>query len=370
MRILLVSPANVAHTMKWAAGLADRGIKVGVFTLAECDRKFYQEHNVKLFIFGLNKSVYKEACGSLKKLRYLTYVHSLKKVIKEFNPDIVHAHYASGNGLLGALSGFHPYIVSVWGSDVYEFPQKSWIHKEILKFNLKHADRILSTSHVMAQETNRYTNKKIEITPFGVDMAVFKPMKPTISLFKNDDIVVGTIKTLEEKYGVEYLIRAFAKVKLKLNDDHLKLLIVGDGSLRKKLEALALNLGISESTLFTGKIPWMQVPMYDNLLSISVSVSTVDSESFGVAVIEASACEKPVVVSDVGGLPEVVNDGVTGIIVPKCSIDKTAEAIEKLIVEEDMRLRMGRAGRMRVNKKYNWNDNLTQMINIYEESLR
>jgi len=84
--------------------------------------------------------------------------------------------------------------------------------------------------------------------------------------------------------------------------------------------------------IFTGKVPYNEVPKYQNMLTISVSVS--DSESFGVAILEASACEKPVVVSNVGGLTEVVEDGVTGIIVPPRNPEKTAEAIEKLLLDK------------------------------------
>lgn len=96
----------------------------------------------------------------------------------------------------------------------------------MLKYNLKKADKILSTSNVMAKETKLYTNKDIEVTPFGIDIEQFKPMVFE-SLFDKDDIVIGTVKSLEEVYGIEYLIRAFKIISDKYENLPLKLLIVG-----------------------------------------------------------------------------------------------------------------------------------------------
>ena len=200
-------------------------------------------------------------------------------------------------------------------------------------------------------------------------MDKFKPLNVN-SLFDKNDIVIGTIKTLEEKYGIEYLIKAFAIVKNKYHNLPLKLLIVGDGSLSENLKNLVHDLNIEEETVFTGKIAHELVPVYDNMLSVSVSVSVSNSESFGVAVIETSACGKPVVVSDVGGLPEVVKDGITGIVVPPRNPEKTAEAIEKLVLDDSMRKQMGAAGREHVAQFYDWNKNVEQMVDIYRGMIK
>ena len=96
---------------------------------------------------------------------------------------------------------------------------------------------------------------------------------------------------------------------------------------------------------------------------------TSDSESFGVAAVEASACGKPVVASEVGGLPEVVEHGVTGFLVPPRDPVKTADAIERLILDRSLRDRMGLAGRLRVEKLFRWDNCVDQMISIYRDTL-
>lgn len=368
MKVLLLSDAYSIHTVKWVKSLSKKGIKIAVFSLNFNENEvnpYQNDINIKVY-YCADKNATKRSSG-FSKLSYLFALPALKKAISEFKPDIVHAHYASSYGLLGALSGFHPYIISVWGSDVFDFPNISFLHKAVINYNLSQADRILSTSKVMAVETNKYTNKKVIVTPFGIDLDKFKYLKVN-SLFDKNDIVIGTIKTLEEKYGIEYLIKAFAIVKNKYKTLPLKLLIVGDGSLSDNLKKLVHDLNLEDETVFTGKIAHELVPVYDNMLSVSVSVS--NSESFGVAIIEASACGKPVVVSDVGGLPEVVENGVTGIVVPPRNPEKTAEAIEKLILDEKLRKKMGEAGRKRVAKFYDWDKNVEQMLEIYKGMIR
>lgn len=364
MKLLLLSDPNSVHTIKWSKSLAQTGIEIVIFGLGDLKVKDYEGiSNVKVTTF--NETVTRGE-GAFSKLRYLKALPLLKQIIKEFEPDIVHAHYASSYGLLGALSGFHPFVLSVWGSDVFSFPLKSLFHKMMLEYNLKKADKVLSTSHVMAKETQLYTNKEIEITPFGIDTEEFRSMEVK-SLFDKNDIVIGTVKTLEEKYGIEYLIKAFKIVNDKYPTLPLKLLIVGGGGLEDSLKSLTKELKLEGKTIFTGKVPFVDVPKYHNMLSVSVSVSVSNSESFGVAIIEASSCTKPVVVSNVGGLPEVVEDGVSGLVVPPRDPEKTAEAIEKLILDENLRQEIGQNGRKRVERLYNWDDNVKQMIKIYGE---
>lgn len=362
MKLLFLADPNSPHIIKWAKSLSQLDINIIIFGLGKLEVKDY-EGIPNIEVKTLNESVIRDE-GSISKLRYLRALPQIKKIIKDFHPDIVHAHYATSYGFLGALSGFHPFILSVWGSDVFSFPHISSLHKILLSYNLKKADKILSTSHIMAKETKLYTDKAIEVIPFGVDTEQFKPMNVE-SFFDKDDIVIGTVKTLEEKYGIDYLIQAFKILSDKYPRLPLKLLIVGGGSLEKKLKNLADELLIGSKTIFTGKVPFSDVPKYHNMLSVFVSVS--NSESFGVAVLEAMACGKPVIVSNVGGLPEIVENGKTGFIVPPRDPQKIAEAIEKLILNKELMAEMGRAGRNRVKKFYEWKSCVEQMCNIYAQ---
>jgi len=368
MKIMLLANANSIHTQRWAIGLAERGLDIFVFSLSKTDSNpFEGNNNIELYSFGFSEKFTKNSESRLSKIKYLKVLPILRKKIQVFKPDIIHAHYVSSYGTLGALCGFHPLVISVWGSDIFDFPKKSFLHKKLIEFDLDRADQILSTSNTMAIETKKYTNKNIKITPFGIDLNQFKPMKVD-SLFEKDDIVIGIVKALEKTYGVEDLIRTFAVLHKSLNKLPLRLLIVGEGTQEVYLKQLVVDLNIGELTRFTGKISYEKIPEYHNLCTISVYPSI--NESFGVSVIESSACEKPVIVSNVGGLPEVVENGVTGLVVPFRNPLELSKAIEKLVLDKELRIKMGKAGRERVEKMYNWENNVSTMISIYRDILK
>ena len=321
--------------------------------------------NIKI-LFAAKKQL--DGKSFFEKLNYVTVLNKVKKSIREFKPDIVHAHYASSYGMLGALSKFHPFIISVWGADVFDFPKQSPLHKRIFKYNLKKADYIFSTSYVMKEETEKYTAKEIGVTPFGVDTEIFKPQKVR-SLFADGTIVVGLVKSLETKYGIDVLIRSFALAKKLRPALPLKLLLVGKGSLETKLKYLVSELKIEKDVVFTGKIPHQDVPQYHNMIDIYVSVSVDDSESFGVSAVEACACAKAVIVSRAGGLKEVVIENETGLIVEKGNEKETADAIIKFAEDEKLRKKFGEKARERVLKHYNWKENLDMMVENYHSIL-
>lgn len=363
MKIAILSDPNSSHTQKWVTALASRGVEIALIGLADNKIEAYSNYNnIQVYSLGLNENIIKQSDSTFSKLIYILVIRRLKLVLKEIKPDMLHAHYASSYGLLGALSFFHPFIISVWGSDVYDFPNRSIIHKNILKFNLKRADILLSTSRAMANEASKYTSKGFEITPFGVDTDMFKPNLEA-KLISNNEFTIGIVKSLEKEYGINYLLEAFALLKEQYNKLNLKLLIIGGGSLESELKELAVNLDIDSDCNFVGKISYEQVPEFHCQLDIAVYPSI--AESFGVAVLESSACEKPVIVSNVGGLPEVVENGVTGFVVPERSPEEIAKHIAKFIDNRDLITKMGKAGREFVIENYSWNNSVDKMIKIY-----
>jgi len=157
--------------------LAQRDVKVCVIGLGTAyDPQLYEhQSNLEARSLGIRAGKVTKTVGNITKLSYLMTLPSVNRAIHSFKPDLVHAHFASSNGLLGALANFHPFIVSVWGSDIFDFPEVSPVHRAIMRFNLSKADRLLSTSMVMARQTSKFTDKHIDVTPFGVDTRQFSP---------------------------------------------------------------------------------------------------------------------------------------------------------------------------------------------------
>ncbi|MDD5552186.1 MAG: glycosyltransferase [Candidatus Pacebacteria bacterium] len=356
MKILYLADAKSIHTKKIVSYFTEKGHEVTVAS-------FQKEEipNVTVFDLGIKKISPK---GGMANWRYLSKRKEFNKLLKKIKPDILHSHYATSYGLLGALSSFHPFIISVWGSDILKFPKKSSLHKKLIKFNFKKADYICSTSQVMAREIKKYTKKKVLLTPFGIDYKKFRPMP---ELKPKEKIIIGTIKTLEKKYGIHYLIQSFSLLFKKYRNIPLELHIGGGGSLKEELQKLSEKLGIKNKTKFLGNIPHEKVPEIINSFFVSVFLS--ESESFGVSVLESEACQVPVIVSNVGGLPEVMRDKKTGFIVPKKNPESAAKKIEELILNKNLREIMGKRARDFVIENYNWEENIKIIENLYKKIL-
>src|SRR5579872_6895528 len=119
MRILLLGDGGSAHIQKWVTSLAKKDVEIGIFSLHHFNADVYKYiSNITI----LNNPSYKNSRSVFTKLNYLTNTGLLKKQIQFYKPQILHAHYATSYGMLGAKTGFKPYVVSVWGSDIYDFP--------------------------------------------------------------------------------------------------------------------------------------------------------------------------------------------------------------------------------------------------------
>lgn len=369
MHILFLSDPSSPHTIKWTTYLKEKGIKISIFGLNRCDDRILNEYtnkDIHIFTCKVKRRICMKNSNSLLKLQYLFYIKKIRRIIKVIKPDIVHAHYATSYGLLGILSRFHPIIISLWGTDVYDFPNNSFAHKAVFKYILSNSDKILSTSNAMKYEAAKYTNKCILTIPFGIDTSIFKP-KFLSAKKESDCIRIGTIKNLEAIHGIDNLIRSFHIVQNRHPAIHLKLLIVGNGSQKSLLQELVKSLQLDNNVAFLGNIPYdMILKFYQN---ISIYMNLTKSESFGVAVLEASSCGIPVVVSNVGGLPEIIEDGKNGFVVPYGNIIASANALEKLVINRSLREEMGKYGRERVKKYYELSNCIDQMINIYKNIL-
>lgn len=348
MKIALLGGLSSIHTIRWANVFAERGHNVHVIT---------SKSHCKA-IHNISTSVKVDVLPFSSPHGYYMNVGVLKKLLAKISPDVLNAHYASGYGTLGRLCGFHPYVLSVWGSDVFDFPYQSRYHMSIIKKNLLAPDLVCSTSNIMVKQTKSLCPEisKVSVTPFGVDTDVFKPLTE----FRDPHfLTVGTVKALYHKYGIDILLNTFALVKTEMLkkglDINLRLMIAGDGPDMSKLQKLARHLNIATQCEWLGKVPHGEVPEILNKFDIYVALSRLDSESFGVAVLEASACGLPVLVSNAGGLPEVVADNETGFIVPKEHYEVAADALTKLLLDFNLRKKMGKSGVDFVRKNYEWN---------------
>ncbi|MBR9916569.1 glycosyltransferase family 4 protein [bacterium] len=350
-RILIIGSQNSIHTIRWVNALVERGYLVTVLTMHDFLELFHE--NVEVI-----KLPFKNPYG------YLLNIPFVKKIVKSYKPDIIHSFYAFGYGFLGRSTGYSPHIISVLGSDIYSDPEKNFLFKRIIKKNILSSDVICSTSNIMAEKIKEVTgqDREIKITPFGVDIMKFTKIPNLKDL--DFELTLGTVKKMEDKYGIDILIKSFALFVRKHPDLKVRLIIVGEGSKREELISLSKELNVFEKCEFVGPVKHDDVHNWLNKFDIFLALSR--SESFGVSVIEAMACELPVIVSNIGGLKEVVTNDETGLIVSNEDPVEVSKKLEYLYQNPKQAIELGKNARAKVILRYSWKKSVEIMNNIYK----
>lgn len=208
--------------------------------------------------------------------------------------------------------------------------------------------------------------------PNGVDTELFRPgldgagVRRRHGISDNARVVlfVGALDRAHHFKGLGHLLRAFPRV----HDKDTMLIVVGDGDMKEQFAALATQLGISHRVRFVGAVPHSELPPCYAAADIIV-LPSFPPESFGVVLIEAMACARPVVAHDIPGVRSVVNDSEDGLLVSPGDAAGLAESIELLLEGPRRRRRMGQRGRARVEEEYAWRKIIARLEHVYEEVL-
>lgn len=358
-RILFLGDINSPHFQKWVLALAKSGTIVGIFSFNNSKVEWWlSEQNI---IFW-KQSKRKQSNTLFGKLSYITLLPQLLYCINKFKPTILHAHYASSYGLIGALTFFKPYIVSVWGSDVINFPKQNKISELIIKFVLWRATKICVSSTLLQLEVKNYTQKPSTIIPFGIDLTIFNTNK-----LKNTSryFTFGCIKHFEEIYNIDKVVEAFYLLVKRHTHYALRLTLVGGGSMKKVVEKRVYDLGMSEHVEFIGSIQHKFIPYYLNTFNALINIS--EYESFGVSIAEAMACKVPVIISNIDGFKDLVPDSRNAFISNSTSVEDILKAMETCLLNTKQRNEAVIRSYNLVRQNFNLIHNLNQMNAVYKE---
>lgn len=257
------------------------------------------------------------------------------------------------------------YLVYVYGSETVRLG-KNPLANLLMRSILKNSERVIAISQYTADEFVRFgvDPEQITIVYPGVDTGVFKPIGPDTTLISRYDLsgkrILLTVARLDERKGHDLVIRALAALSTEFPD--LVYLIAGKGRESNRLRELAEESGVENRVLFLGFVPEEALPSVYNLCDVFVMPNRVttasalvgDVEGFGISFMEASACGKPVIAGRSGGAVEAVVDGETGMLIDPNSPEDLTEAIRRLIIDPDLRRRLGDAGRRRAEASYDW----------------
>lgn len=336
---------------------ADREkFEIGVCCLKDGGKLYEQFLNENIAI----KCFHKRKNGVDKGLYF-----RLGNYLKEQKTDIVHTHNPGVliYGAIGAMLGGAGAIINTEHGYEYSIGRP----KKVVEALLRHwIDMTISVSNTLKDQLSNsmIQSKKITTIYNGIDPSPYNEISAPYSLRKRfgflpTDTIVGNVARLAEVKNHCLLLRAMKKVIEEI--PQAKLLIVGDGELRNKLEVFAKDLGISNNVVFGGEVD--NVSELLRMMDIFVLSSTY--EGISITILEAMASGKAVVATNVGGNPEIIINGETGILVPVNDKDTMAQAIITLLKDRDRALLMGIKGRRRVEECFNINAMVKRTEKLY-----
>ena len=313
---------------------------------------------------------------------HYVFIPTLAKAIMKAETDIIHAHsygyfQVNVSGLNKRLRDtpfvltphFHP-PWSMWGGDKRKKLRK--IYDSILAPTVLNAvDRIIGVSHheiELLQQIIKLDEDKIRYIPNGIDFARFEPVpKPNkfLAKYKPKGNIILYAGRLASNKGLEVLVIAASRV-LKTYPDTTFVFVGEDEGMKDKLIEQAKKLGIAKNIKFTGHIKSEEL-FLSAFAACDVFVLPSEYEAFGIVLLEAMACKKPVIGTHVGGVPEAIGEEGAGIVVEYDDPDALAEAIDKLLDDPKLRRSMGALGRKRVKKNFTWESVVDQIEKVYTE---
>ena len=299
--------------------------------------------------------------------------------------DITHLHYPFYFGaemiLYRCATRGLPYVVTYHQDVLFGGPLRlvaRFHHRLVGKRVLTRAQKVLATSldYAGASRLGELMRKNpglVEELPNGVDPLRFRPdvigggLRERYGLRKGDRLIlfVGALDQAHYFKGIGVLFRALAQI----GDSTIKLLVVGDGNLRRAYQEQATELELAERIVFAGYVSDEELPAHYALCDLLVLPSTTMGEAFGVVLLEAMASGKPVTASNLPGVRSVVDDGGDGLLARPGDADDLAEKIQMLMDDPRRRSEMGTRGRTKVEEKYAWPVIVPRLVNIYREVL-
>jgi len=302
-----------------------------------------------------SRTIYKYTMHTEFLLRGLT---KAKRLLKEKEIDIVHHmlpavfNYSFSPVVLTTRNLKQPFVFGPLSVHYYPRPLNESILLPLTsRLHQKTVQKATCIIAITKQIQNLYARwvdkEKTSTIPFGVDTETFKPTKITQPQKELEILYGGSLYALK---GVPFLIRAIAQARQ--NKINANLTIVGEGAQKETLIALVKTLQIEKHVKFEGFVPNSKMPMYYNRCDIFCFPTL--GEPFGKAVVEAMACGKPVIATNVGGTAEIIQNRENGILVPPANSEAIAAEITRLINDPQESRRIGKKARETIVERFSW----------------
>jgi glycosyltransferase involved in cell wall biosynthesis len=370
MKVLIASPyySGVGglqqYTYRVAVGLHDAGVDTAVITCSRVPRR----SGPSVFTLPRLTTISNTPFS-------LSWFASIKRIIDEFDPDVVNGHlpvpYMAD--VAARVCGSRPFVLTYHNDAVGITPITKLLvraYYDILgRGTIKRASRIITTSQRYAARSPylKGSLNKTATVPPGVDLARFNPNVD--SGFLTDKyglegpviLFVGQLSKAHRHKGLPILIRALRNL-----DPDTSLVVVGGGNWLSHYAADAERAGVADRVVFAGIIPEEEMPLYYRGADLTVLPTYTDAEGFGMVLAEANACGRPVIGTNVGGIPSVIRDRHNGLLVEPGDLRGLEQAITTVLRDSELAATLGQNGYERIKSEFTWAQAVTRTIGVYD----
>jgi len=341
------------HTERWLTWFARRGHGVHLMTVQPGPIEGVTVHDIT-------------PPPGPKPLRYAMGLVSVKRILARVRPTLLHAHFLTGYGYWGVFSGYRPFLVTVWGDDVYVTPHETLIKNRLARKALREADYVTGDSEDIIQACRKLGARadRTEVVQWGVDFERFRPGVPAdavrerLGVPAGTPIVLSTRSFTQSYYNIDVIVDTAFRVRERFPDVHY----VFAGNEGDDAAFRARGRG-ADWMHWVGRIPHAELPAWIDAASVFVTVPSVDATA--VSLLEAMACRAAVVASDLPSAVEWVRNEETGLVVKPRDENALVSAIERLLSDAALRDRLGRGAETEVHARADHDRNMQRMEDIY-----
>jgi glycosyltransferase involved in cell wall biosynthesis len=354
------------HVYNLSKGLVKKGHKVTVYTsLVKGSKENETYHGITV-----------KRIKPLMTMFTTPVTPGLKERIKQDRHDIIHAHYppplASYYAAKASKKKKTPFILTYHCDLVlpkfYGSVITAMYRSSLGRSTLKITNGVIVTTKTYAATSRDLWNIEPSVIPNAIDPSEFNPEGEGHNIRKKHDLqqsqMILYVGRLKYHKGLEYLIES-----AKHTEADVKYVLVGGGEFKSRLMNLTNELKLKDRIIFAGEVPNSELPQYYSACDIFVLPSVSRLEAFGIVGLEAMASAKPVIISDIPGVREVIEDGVCGLLSEPMNPQDLGKKITRLLADPDLRRKMGEAGKQKVLNEFTWEKVVAQTQELYKKIL-
>jgi glycosyltransferase involved in cell wall biosynthesis len=303
--------------------------------------------------------------------QWLGLMPAFQEVLARTRPDLVQAGPVQSCGFMAAASGFHPFLIVSWGSDILVDADRDDQWRRMTRTALERSDMLLCDSNVVRERCIRlvgYDESRIVQFPWGIDLETFAPGPRPFELCgapgPPDAFLVLSTRSWEPIYGIEVLLEAFRLARA--DNPALRLLLLGDGSLAGRIDRNIRRHELGDAVARPGMVPHERLA--DCFRSVDLYVSCSQSDGASISLLEAMATGLPAVVSNIPGNREWIRHGENGWLAPVGDSSLVASQIlEAAALPENRRQEIARLNRRIAEDRADWDANFPRLLEAYDQ---